>query len=849
MIESISNIWIYDLEVFAHDWLGVFQSVDNGDVRIFHNDRQSILEFIKIQKPILCGFNNKHYDDYIMLSILSSGDPEQVKEHNDFIIGGNQGYLYPPIQGLYKGNYFESFDLKDDLPLDLSLKAIEGNMGKSIVESEIDFTITHKLSAEELAETIHYCKCDVANTYELFKARKGYLNGKLQVAKVGDMTPVKALSMTNPKLTAVFLNAKKLDNPNDGEFIYNPPPAIKLEKYTEVLDFYLAGIDYDKKLSIQAKDLQLDFGWGGLHGAIPNYRCKSTKDFTIKDADVGSYYPTDMLKHGHYSKAIPCFEAYKKVYETRLEAKHKGDDVTASALKLVLNSCYGAMKNKYNDLYSPASVNHVCISCQLFILMLIEQLEKIPTLKIIQVNTDGIMFGNHPDYDSEVEKAVLDWEKKTLFNMEYTEIHEMCCQKDVNNYVMRVGATYLVNPDGTRQYTKEDKNKAHVKGGYVSLYQGGDFRNNSLVIVHKAVADYFLNGTDPAETINTANNILDFQMICKTGHTYDGCVYEYAGERKPVQRANRVYAGKDKKAGTLYKVKGERYDKIASIPDNCIIDNTGSEVTLEDIDKGWYIDLARKRINDYLGVKPDNKKSTSAKKKEKKEMAKKEETGISIYRKLAKARIEFLASGVKQTGKNMHLAYKYFTLDDIVPVATKVMADNDLIAVIRFDTDYVYMDVVDMDNPANGIHFKSPMVEIEIPLTKSGGKSMNEAQALGCVQSYLRRYMWLMVLDIVEVDVFDMTQGNDNTETKKPTPPPTAEERKEIAEEISKPTEDKATDAQKASIKRGLEKLQDADPTSTEYILAVVNEVKSGISSSRAEAIISDIGSKLYPEE
>lgn len=86
--------------------------------------------------------------------------------------------------------------------------------------------------------------------------------------------------------------------------------------------------------------------------------------------------------------------------------------------------------------------------------------------------------------EKQINKIVEEWEQRTRLNMEYTEIHRIA-QKDVNNYIVQVGATYLIR-DGVKTFTKEDKRKINTKGGYVSLWQGGSFKNNSLIIVHKA---------------------------------------------------------------------------------------------------------------------------------------------------------------------------------------------------------------------------------------------------------------------------------------------------------------------------------------------------------------------------
>ena len=839
MINSIKNIHIYDIEVFKEDWIVVMFDVDNHIIRTYHNNTTGLRGYIVSHQPILCGFNNKHYDDYILLGMLAGNPPSMIKEHNDFIINGGSPWEYEGIKGVYKKDWFKSFDLRDDLPIDLSLKAIEGNLGANILESSIDFTLDRKLSDEELEEVIEYCKTDVRNTYELFKKRARYLNGKLKVAKTGNLDPIEALGLTNPKLAATFLKASKLANPTEGELVYTPPKELQLDKYKEVLDFYRV-VDYEKTLTIQAKDLELVYGWGGIHGAIENYQVESTEDFKIVDIDVGSYYPSMIIQLGYAPSSIPSAKGYEDIYNQRITAKHSGDDDTADALKLVLNSTYGALKNQYNPLYQPKIANHICISGQLLLTMLIAWLEEIPTLKLIQANTDGLMIGYNPKYEKRVNDVVADWENRTRLNMEYTEIKKIV-QKDVNNYVLVAGATYLIKDD-VKTITKEDKSKIAVKGSYVSLYNGGDFRNNSLVIVHKALVEYFLNGTPPEETINNATNVLDFQMIAKTGRTYTGTVYEYDGEFLPVQKVNRVYASSDEFRGTLYKVKDNgRRDKVANIPEHCIIDNSGTEVTLSDIDKNYYIEVTNKRIKDYLGIKEKRSKKTMAVKKE-------VETVKNIYEKLAQAKLQFGNSGIKPTGINRFAGFKYFELADIIPVANAILSENGLVFYVKYTTEEAIGTLVNCSEPTEQITFTSPMKELDI-ISDTGKKKMNELQALGAVETYQKRYLYNMLFDVVEADVFDLTLGKEET-TSEPlkivAPPATKEERQEMKKELAATAP--VSELQKNSIKSGLTKLRESDGDHELYIAKVVEKMKNGCTSSEAEEIINEIAKKLYPE-
>jgi len=161
----------------------------------------------------------------------------------------------------------------------------------------------------------------------------------------------------------------------------------------------------------------------------------------------------------------------------------------------------------------------------------------------------------------------------------------------VNNYVM-------VLMDG----------RVKTKGGYVSygIDSAGAWKvNNDYVIVKKAIIDYFVKDKPVEETILACDNIHEFQYIAKAGGKYSHVYHIVNGRKIPVQKVNRVYATKDWRMGTLYKVHAEtgRPAKIEGLPTNCIIDNK-NELTIEAVDKDHYIQKAKKMINDYLGIKP-----------------------------------------------------------------------------------------------------------------------------------------------------------------------------------------------------------------------------------------------------
>lgn len=817
------NRWIYDIEVFAHDWLVVFRRVDDDHHVIIHNNNYQLREFFMAHSgDVFGGFNNRHYDDWVVLTMLSGGDNATVKAHNDFIIeqGGN-GWEFPFIRGQRKS--FRSFDLKDDLPMGLSLKAIEANMGLSIVESSVDFRIERPLTKAELQETIRYCCNDVDATLRLYEARKAYLDSKTAVGAMKGIDEATALGLTNAKLTAAFVDAKAQHH--DDEFEYKPPPELRIKKYTKVLDFFKV-IDYDRNLKIDIAGVPHVYGWGGLHGAIPNYFQRSDDEMKIMIADVGSYYPSMIIQYGFASRNSPDADAYKDVYVKRMAAKHSGDKVTANSLKLVLNTYYGATKNQYNDLYDPRMANAICITGQLFLTDLIEKLEGVKGFELIQSNTDGIIIRYPAKVDERIRDVIHEWEQRTRLTMELSEVLSIA-QKDVNNYIMEDGDGHIKS-----------------KGGYVSLYHKGDFKMNSLQVIHKAIGDYFLYGTPVEDTINSCLDPLAFQIIAKAGGSYTGVVHEADGETRPVQRVNRVYASHLSSLGTLYKTKVDgRRDKIASLPDHCLIDND-NRIHIDEIDRAWYIELAKKRVQDYLGAQKAPKIKKPRKSKEDTIMAVKETINLgkmNIYQKLQEARAKFLAMPVKKSGINRFAKFEYFELADIVPVKTAIFQELGLCDVITFSEECAVLVLHNIDNTEEHIAFSTPIKVQAV-------NGMNEMQAIGASETYARRYLYQAVLDIVEADTFDATMGSEGSApvklTKSASAPKTAQKGREEAKEAL--TSGEASESEITAVKRALKKLRDKDEEKyTPYIAECMKRLKGGLEKKDAEDLLIEIGEKI----
>lgn len=265
----------YDVECFSHDWLVVFKDIKTGKYTVVHNDNEELKECIN-DDTVYVSFNGKHYDQFIIKAICCGFTPQEVKQVNDFIIGGGQGWECPMLRDQYFR--FNNVDIKDDMQIGLSLKAIEGHLGLSVEESTVPFDIDRPLTEEELKETAKYCIHDVDTTEKLVELRKDYLKNKIHIGKLAGLDEVKAMGMTNAKLTAALLKAEQ--KPHDDERKYVYPPNLKREYIPqEVFDFFDRMYDpeisdkelFSSKLEIHVGECPVTLGFGGIHGAIPNF--------------------------------------------------------------------------------------------------------------------------------------------------------------------------------------------------------------------------------------------------------------------------------------------------------------------------------------------------------------------------------------------------------------------------------------------------------------------------------------------------------------------------------------------------------------------------------------------------
>lgn len=135
--------------------------------------------------------------------------------------------------------------------------------------------------------------------------------------------------------------------------------------------------------------------------------------------------------------------------------------------------------------------------------------------------------------------------------------------------------------------------------------------------------------------------------------------------------------------------------------------------------------------------------------------------------KLNEARKRFHERGLKKTGRNEYAGYDYFELGDFLAPALEIFYDLKLSGLVSFGADMATMTITDLEDGSQHV--------ISSPMSTAKLKACHEVQNLGAVQTYLRRYLWVAALEIVEHDALNLTQGKGEKRTPKHNPVPEAD--------------------------------------------------------------------------
>lgn len=133
-----------------------------------------------------------------------------------------------------------------------------------------------------------------------------------------------------------------------------------------------------------------------------------------------------------------------------------------------------------------------------------------------------------------------------------------------------------------------------------------------------------------------------------------------------------------------------------------------------------------------------------------------------ICEKLQKCRVELQNLKLKKSGKNNYAGFEYFELKDFLPTVNELFAKNKMFSNFSMTSEIAELEIIDCEDKTS-VKFTSPIAELEL-------KGCNKIQALGGTHTYLKRYLYINALEIVEADLFDAVTGKE--EPQEPTEKP-----------------------------------------------------------------------------
>lgn len=565
---------IFDFEVFRYDvLLGAIVLNNDKEPELFQSwSKDEIKEFYKNHiEDVWIGHNNSHYDNYILQAIMLDEDPYKTSK----LIVENNVKSKLKIRLRYYDLMTWHFG---------SLKVIEGQMGKNISESEVDFETDRPLTEQERLLTESYNRDDLDQTLLDAKLCKNEIQLRFDMMKEFNLG-FSTLRITENQIAERVLKPQRIHGIEDMFIKPELYPTVRIKNERMISYFLNKEWETIPKINLNICGVYHTVAKGGIHAAI---EC-CHEDWALY-LDVSGYYNLVMINYDLLPRSLSeeGKALYKHMYEEQLRLKEI-DPIKRTVYKKICLAVYGAELNQYCDFYDPQKGRLVTLTGELFIIDLLEKLEG--KIRLIQSNTDGIMV---KPLENSSEEEVLDivkqWCNRTGFVIKPKKIYDIY-QRDVNNYMY-----------------KDDKGKIHVKGEIVKYYNLWDnpfvedsYQSTTPYIIHHCIVEYFMNNKTPEEIVEeNKRNLRMFQWICKP-LTFD-CLYFNDTELK--QKVNRCFASKE--PGMIYKVKALKKAKYQNIPEqvfiynNEIISEEAINKLIDRIDYSYYIRRAYERIQEFL---------------------------------------------------------------------------------------------------------------------------------------------------------------------------------------------------------------------------------------------------------
>jgi hypothetical protein len=563
---TTANDWVFDLETYPNVFTAAFEHADTPicaafEISDWRNDSRALIEFVMWlagSGARMVGFNSVGFDYPILHTLMRMGNSDALTLYQkaQAIIGGQDDdrwlhsvkptdRIVPQID-LYKIHHF------DNKARATGLKVLEFNMRADNI-SDLPYPVGSRLTQDQLPVLKAYNAHDVSQTKAFLHHSREMIAFREEL--VGKYPGRDWINFNDTKIGKEYFTMQ-LEASGVQCFKYGPNgreprqtrrssialsdailPWIRFEnpEFQRVLDWLKGQTITETKgvfsdIIARVGDVDFVFGLGGIHGSVDN-EVVDARDGAIVDIDVEAYYPSTAIAQRFRPEHFP--ESFCDIYASLKEQRkeHKKGTAINAMLKLALNGVYGDTNNQFSVFLDPLMTMRITLNGQLLLCLLVENLLRIPGLRIIQANTDGITVQLCQGGRKTMEHMVAWWEGITDLKMEFADYSRMFI-RDVNSYIA--------------EYTG---GKIKRKGAYE--YDLEWHQNHSALVVPKVAEKVLLRGAPIRSTVEQWPDIMDFMLRTKVPRS-SKLVMEQEGVETPCQNVTRYYVARG--GGSLFKV-------------------------------------------------------------------------------------------------------------------------------------------------------------------------------------------------------------------------------------------------------------------------------------------------------
>lgn len=467
---EIDKVVAFDVEVFPDRWLvGFYGRSKSGEITVHQVESRSTLkstlESLKAAGKTLVGYNSADYDAAIVAAILNGLDPFIVS--NEIIAGVRRrravdlGVDHIDLAArLRRGGGFPS------------LKTVAANLGLPIEElSSSWFSEPIGDDCDRWQAVKRYNERDLISTFEILKRFGPELAA---LARLSNELGSDLRSTPSPQVVEkFFVKAYRDATGSDPIAIetpaavaYRPPATVErprnkaarewFDKITSepfrIVETKSGGLTWlnPPKATFKLGKLAVSVGIGGIHSVDSPKLYRATRSRRLVIADVSSYYPSMISRYGYTpsSTGDAGRESYRRILDRRLEIKkaaavelnaERKASLAAeeSGLKLLLNSTFGKLGDRYSVLYDPAAFLAVTLTGQVLLINLIERLHKIGA-RVVSANTDGVVVSVRRE-NKEFKRVFRRWQDQTGLNLDVTPLKRFVALSTNNSAYLTTG--------------------------------------------------------------------------------------------------------------------------------------------------------------------------------------------------------------------------------------------------------------------------------------------------------------------------------------------------------------------------------------------------------------------------